>query len=338
MDSVDAKPSLVEISARTWLLRVRLPGHSFGSVNAYLLDSDDGAVLIDVPWGTPDTYAELLAQVRAAGVEPAALRYVLLTHHHDDHAGAAGLLQSEYGVRVAMHAAEWRALRARFEDGGGFAHVLQQWLSRVGADPAGAEFALRQYAEIASRTRPVRPDVVLADDEVVSFGGRRIRVVHAPGHTPGHTCYLDEDLRLLFSGDHVFASRRANATSRPYAPERPLKEYWASTERLLALEPAVVLPGHDDPFDDLAARMRVLRAVYDEKRSEVTQLATTRSTAWQIAARMRRRRAWSELDGNARLAATGEAEAYLLDALDAEMVTATKGRPVLWQTTSGVSG
>ena len=58
------------------------------------------------------------------------------------------------------------------------------------------------------------------------------------------------------------------------------------------------------------------------------------TTAWAVAQRMQRRTGWAELNGNARLAAAGEALAYLLDARDAGLVTGTPSTPRLWKNTS----
>ena len=50
--------------------------------------------------------------------------------------------------------------------------------------------------------RPCRPKPI-NDGDVIDLGGRHIEAIHTPGHTPGSTCYLDVEARILITGDTV---------------------------------------------------------------------------------------------------------------------------------------
>ena len=65
---------------------------------------------------------------------------------------------------------------------------------RADARPAGARTG--QDATFA-------PDVVLENGERVDLGGVSLRAIHTPGHASNHLCYLLEETRMLFTGDHV---------------------------------------------------------------------------------------------------------------------------------------
>jgi glyoxylase-like metal-dependent hydrolase (beta-lactamase superfamily II) len=80
----------------------------------------------------------------------------------------------------------------------------------------------------------------LADGEVVEAGEVRLRVIHTPGHTPDHVCYLVEDERLLFTGDTVLG----RGTSVVDPPEGNMAAYVRSLQVLRGLEPRTMYPGH----------------------------------------------------------------------------------------------
>lgn len=331
-----------ELVPGVWQLRTSMTGHSFGGTNSYLLTSDSGAVLIDTPWGTPEVIDSLVAGIRATGTEPADVRRVLITHYHEDHSGAAGWFSSEHGSEIIMHAADANAFRGRFRaagepDGNEFGSVLDSWLDRIGIDDAGRSFAHRQYRRLSPLAHPMVPDRLVGDGDRIDAGDWSLEAIHTPGHTAGHLCFVERRRGLLFAGDHVFARRRSNATARPYCADRPIARYWESTRKLLATTVTTVLPGHEEPFDDLPARMRRLSEVRDRKLAEVVELAAASSTVWQLAQRVRRSRHWTELDANATLAAAGETLAYLLEARDRGWIRSDGGTPEIWSA-DGSSG
>jgi metallo-beta-lactamase class B len=75
------------------------------TVSAYLVHTSAGLVLIDS--GYAATVDWLLESVRAIGASPSEIRYILVTHSHQDHAGGAARLQQLTKARVAMSAEDW---------------------------------------------------------------------------------------------------------------------------------------------------------------------------------------------------------------------------------------
>jgi glyoxylase-like metal-dependent hydrolase (beta-lactamase superfamily II) len=88
-------------------------------------------------------------------------------------------------------------------------------------------------------------DLVLEDDEVLSVGALRIRVIHTPGHTPGSTCFLLEGSPVLFSGDTLFPGGPGNTSF----PGGNFDQIIDSIERRLFAklsDDTLVLPGHGE--------------------------------------------------------------------------------------------
>jgi glyoxylase-like metal-dependent hydrolase (beta-lactamase superfamily II) len=128
------------------------------------------------------------------------LKWILCTHTHLDHSPAARAL------KIATHAQV-----------GGLA------CAQDGRQDAGFS-----------------PDRILADGDTVTLEGVTLRAVHTPGHASNHLCYLFEEERLLFTGDHVMQG----STVVISPPDGNMQAYFASLEKLLRLDLAALAPGH----------------------------------------------------------------------------------------------
>ncbi|HKB14157.1 MAG TPA: MBL fold metallo-hydrolase [Vicinamibacterales bacterium] len=117
--------------------------------------------------------------------------------------------------------------------------------STLAAEHPSALFFKRPWPDV-----DVRYDVpwrALADGDHVSAGGEPLTVLHTPGHSPDHLALWHEASRTLFTGDLVV---RGSSVMIHSSRGGNLAEYLASLERLLALEPARLLPAHGPAIDD----------------------------------------------------------------------------------------
>ncbi len=91
------------------------------------------------------------------------------------------------------------------------------------------------------RVKPVNVDIKVGDGEVIEG----YRTIYAPGHTPGSTAYLKDD--LLFSGDAV-----VEQGGKPALPPRiftlDMRKAAESFNKLLSLRPRIIYPGHGSPI------------------------------------------------------------------------------------------
>ena len=81
----------------------------------------------------------------------------------------------------------------------------------------------------------------LADDDVIAAGDSELRVVHTPGHAPDHIAFWHPFSRTLFSGDLVV---QGTTVVIPATAGGSLSQYLESLRRVLALQPARLLPAH----------------------------------------------------------------------------------------------
>ena len=93
--------------------------------------------------------------------------------------------------------------------------------------------------------------VALAGDRRIAVGDATVRSVHTPGHSPGHLAFLVEEDAVALAGDLV----AGRGSSWVGAPEGDVADYLESLERLRALAPACLAPGHGPLVDDPDAKL-----------------------------------------------------------------------------------
>jgi glyoxylase-like metal-dependent hydrolase (beta-lactamase superfamily II) len=97
------------------------------------------------------------------------------------------------------------------------------------------------------------PDVALRGGEVFELpGDTTLRVIHTPGHAGNHLCYLLEQERMLFTGDHVMQG--ATVVINP--PDGDMGAYLCSLNELKTLPLDWLAPGHGFLMDQPAQAMQ----------------------------------------------------------------------------------
>ena len=112
--------------------------------------------------------------------------------------------------------------------------------------PAAAALKAATGAQLLGRPAPAgqdetfKPDAVLENGQRIALDGATLRAIHTPGHASNHLCYLLEETRMLFTGDHVMQG--STVVINP--PDGDMRAYLASLESLLAEDIAIIAPGH----------------------------------------------------------------------------------------------
>jgi len=119
--------------------------------------------------------------------------------------------------------------------------------------PGAVELATRTGAEIvACDSRDgLEVDRTLGDGDEIEGTEFRLTAVHTPGHASNHLCYLLEQERLLFSGDHVMNG--STVVIRP--PDGDMAAYLQQLERLKELRLRAIAPGHGEVITDVAGKV-----------------------------------------------------------------------------------
>ncbi len=262
-----------------------------GPVNVYLVEEAGGGFLMwDAGLGTHEAQAALEDGFRRLGRRFDEVRRIYVSHGHVDHAGAARFVQQRHGGELPVHghpadAAKYAASGSTWRE---HEPVYSAFLAKLGVPPEGVERSRKEGDRyiISGRVAEARP---LADGDVVRTRHLELRVLHAPGHTPGLVCLHAAAHRLLFSADHLLEKVSPNPLIElgPNGEEgwfRPLVAYLASLERVRVLELDLVLPGHGSPFSDHRAVIDRLVAFYGKRQERIRALLDAGPrTPWEIA-------------------------------------------------------
>jgi len=118
--------------------------------------------------------------------------------------------------------------------------------THVDHSPAAAALKAASGAQVLGRPAPegqdatFKPDFVLENGQRVDLGEISLRAIHTPGHASNHLCYLLEQTKMLFTGDHVMQG--STVVINP--PDGNMRAYLQSLERLLGEDIAIIAPGH----------------------------------------------------------------------------------------------
>lgn len=222
-----------------------------------------GRVLLDAGPDYEGAWEEAVGQGYALGFAPQDVRAVIVTHGHADHAGLAHRW-AEAGARIFAGAPDMTALTS----GDGWreyqARRGRDELRRHGCPPATIERieerrrersgALRWKSAPWGSVAPAVGDHVFPIEEPITGadGEASLRIVSAPGHTPGNLGALVEETGELYGGDTLLPGRIPSAglhfhssTGTPRWPSLP--PYLGAVEWIASLSLARLLPAHGDP-------------------------------------------------------------------------------------------
>jgi glyoxylase-like metal-dependent hydrolase (beta-lactamase superfamily II) len=142
------------------------------------------------------------------------LRWIVCTHTHQDHSPAAALLHARTGAQL------------------------------VGMPPP----------DDGRQDLTFKPQRVMRDGERLETPEFALRALHTPGHISNHLCFLLEEEKLLFTGDHVMQG--STVVIRP--PAGDMFDYFASLDKLLPIDIACFAPGHGRIIEEPHAEVRRL--------------------------------------------------------------------------------
>ena len=208
-----------------------------GFVSAYLIETDDGLVLVDSgDAGRGDRIARMVA---ALGRTVGQIDTILVTHHHPDHIGSLADLSRRAEAAVYVHVADAPFVRGE-----------RTWQGFNRATRSG-----RLLGPLLTRLGPGRPEPtsvehLLGDGDRLAAAGD-IQVLHTPGHTGGHLSFLlPRGGGVLIAGDAATNVGRLRSGGHRLAAivSDDVAAADASFRRLAGLDFETAVFGHGAPL------------------------------------------------------------------------------------------
>lgn len=197
-------------------------GH-WEKVYCYLLIGETSALLIDTGLGIGNIKNEIdkLTELPVT---------VVTTHVHWDHIGGHELFNE---ICVHKNDAEWLK--------NGIPVPLNVIKKNVIAEPfrkkPPIEFNIDNYKIYTGE-----PNRILSDNDIIDIGSRKLRVIHTPGHSPGHICLFEEGRGYLYTGDLVY-----KGTLYAFYPSTDPVLFKRSVDKISSLKGIKkILPAHNE--------------------------------------------------------------------------------------------
>jgi glyoxylase-like metal-dependent hydrolase (beta-lactamase superfamily II) len=264
-----------------------------GRVNCYLID-DDPLTLVDAGPNSGKALDELEQRLRDLGRRIEDLERIVITHQHIDHLGLVGILARRSGAEVCTLDLLAPVVEHFGEEAERDDQLAEALMLRHGI-PRDAVTALRATSRAFRGWGGSAPvDRRLPDGSVLEFAGRRLEVLHRPGHSPSDTLFWDADRRLLIAGDHLIKHISSNPLiSRPLGGRsgdpaggrpRALMTYIESLRETRAMPVELTLSGHGEPIEDHVALIDERFAGYERRAAKILSLIEeSPRTAYEIA-------------------------------------------------------
>ncbi len=268
--------------------RIEMPTpFGVGPVNAYLIEATP-LTLIDAGLNTSQAQNAFTIGLADAGFPMESIERILVTHGHPDHYGLVGVIQEASGANIYFPEKEIRRVRDPqmfFETG--------RLLVEAGM-PLELLFKMNKRREREGTRFGMDHDQVVPvhHGDKFSFDSFELVAHDMPGHTGGHLIYFEPEKRSLFAGDELLPKTSPNPLLEPKLDEpgerrHSLKEYLASLEKMAALDPTIVYPGHGEPITDPIKLIRTTAEHHVKRKAEVASyLGEEGQTPYQIAEQM----------------------------------------------------
>jgi metallo-beta-lactamase class B len=194
--------------------------------NSWALTGSEGIILIDTLF-TYNSEEEIIGGLKKLGLDPAVVKYVIISHAHADHDGGAKLMQDRYHSRIVMGGPDWDSIK---ESVNGF--------------PLG---------------RPKR-DIVAQDGQKITLGDTSVTIIATPGHTPGTLSMIftvkdnGKPLTVAYSGGTAFNFPSTAANFDTYIKSQHKMAAAAATAN------ATILMSNHSEFDSATTKIRMLPA------------------------------------------------------------------------------
>ena len=189
--------------------------------HSYLLIGTERALLIDTGMGI----ADISKEVEKLTDKPIT---AIATHVHYDHVGG----HQYYADNFYVHGDDLDWITGKFP-------LTNDQIKGFIMEPPNnlpEDFDLDNYQMFQGTPRKI-----VKDGDIIDLGNRQIKIIHTPGHAPGHLCFFEEKRQDLYTGDLIYIGELFM-----FYPSTDPVAYRDSIRRLVPLDVKRILPGHHD--------------------------------------------------------------------------------------------
>ncbi|MEI8061503.1 MAG: MBL fold metallo-hydrolase [Candidatus Berkelbacteria bacterium] len=213
----------------SWFTVEKIDGKTFAiseyghktNVHSYLFVGQNEAALIDSGLGV-DNIGEVVKSLTSLPI------IVLTTHAHWDHIGGHKYFED---IRIHTQDAGWLENGVPLPPG-----TVEKSFSDINfSKPIPKNFDLKKYKVFHGK-----PKHLLSRGQIIDLGNRKLEIIHAPGHSPGHICVFEKETGYLATGDLIYGG----TLFCNFESTDPVK-FYESMKKISKLKIKKILPGHN---------------------------------------------------------------------------------------------
>ena len=257
---------------------LELPWSSPGFVNVYLIEDNNGFIMVDCGVNGDSYYSLVIEYLQKLGIQISDINLLIGTHMHSDHIGLSTKIR-ESGVPFAL-----------FKNSVDFIEDYNDWSLRFQN--------LKDYAEkhnapisflndISSIKTPsyagkiTNPDVLL-DEGKIKDVKRNLITIFTPGHDRTEISLFDESTKIIFSGDHILPK------ITPFIPadnenDDMLAKYTHSLDKIHKIDHEIIAPGHGEIITKPHSRIEQMKFHHKRRTEKILNfLVEGDFTGWEM--------------------------------------------------------
>ncbi len=300
-----------EVLKNIYHIELPLPDNPLKTLNSYLIKGDKRNLLIDTGFNRQECYDALMSALNKIDVSLGKTD-IFVTHLHADHSGLVPKLIRENTLVYCSEADGTIINKCNTDE---YWHEMEAKYYLHGLPKRDESSETRSHPGWVFRPKKDITFTYVNNGDLINIGEYSLRMIHTPGHTPGHMCLFDEEKQILFSGDHILGDITP-VISIDLNHRSPLTEYLKSLELIKGLPIKHIFTAHRRKIVDPYKRIEQLEDHHRKRLDQVVQILkggaknaydTAGEMTWKISARN-----WDEFPMQQKWFATGEAMAHLI--------------------------
>jgi glyoxylase-like metal-dependent hydrolase (beta-lactamase superfamily II) len=264
-------PTLTKISEDIYQLVVRYPFGMY-EMNSFLFKGDNDFTIVDTGSEAKESI-DIWEKTLASGIK---IEKLVLTHAHPDHIGLARWFQEHHHVPVFISSLGYKEIQSKRNNANG------NWILSLLKTHGGPDIP-RNMGNLEEGAYEFEPDGLFENQQTIKLGNEMYETIWTPGHSSDHFCFYNHNQQVMITGDHILAGLSPIIALWSENDLNPIKDNFASLEKLKAYPAKLALPGHGELIYNLNDRIDDMVTGHKHRLQQILQfVGNEEKTSWQV--------------------------------------------------------